>query len=135
MGVWLTYLITGLGGSLCSFLLDPAATSHGLFGLAKATTVSLGASGAVFGLFATSVLLKMSFNWRKLLEAAILGQFVVQQIWAEIRSQAITAGAAGVSHAAHLGGALAGVLLIWLLSKIPEPGASNKKTLPPRKRR
>lgn len=26
-----------------------------------------------------------------------------------------------VGHIAHLGGALAGVLLVWLLSKIPDP--------------
>ncbi len=41
---------------------------------------SLGASGAVFGLFAVSVLCKLSFNFKKLLEAAILGQFVVKQV-------------------------------------------------------
>lgn len=28
-----------------------------------------------------------------------------------------------VGHIAHLGGALAGVLLVWLLSKIPDPDA------------
>ena len=41
---------------------------------------SLGASGAVFGLFAVSVLCKLSFNLKKLLEAAILGQFVIKQV-------------------------------------------------------
>jgi len=28
-----------------------------------------------------------------------------------------------VGHIAHLGGALAGVLLVWLLSKLPDPDA------------
>ena len=42
--------------------------------------VSLGASGAVFGLFTVSVLLKLSFNFRKLLECVVLGQFVIQQL-------------------------------------------------------
>lgn len=41
---------------------------------------SLGASGAVFGLFVVAVLSKLSWNPRKLLESAILGQFVVQQV-------------------------------------------------------
>lgn len=75
----------------------------------------------------TQVLLKLSFNWRKILEAAILGQFVLQQVWREIKTQAV-AGAAvtGISNVAHLGGALAGVLLVYLLSKLPDPAGSRK---------
>ncbi|KAK4485869.1 hypothetical protein RD792_008519 [Penstemon davidsonii] len=42
--------------------------------------VSIGASGAVFGLFAVSVLVKMSWDWRKILEVLILGQFVVEKV-------------------------------------------------------
>ena len=42
--------------------------------------VSLGASGAVFGLFTVAVLCKLSLNFRKLLECVILGQFVVKQV-------------------------------------------------------
>jgi membrane associated rhomboid family serine protease len=30
-----------------------------------------------------------------------------------------------VGHIAHLGGALAGVLLVWLLSKLPDPDAKS----------
>jgi membrane associated rhomboid family serine protease len=32
-----------------------------------------------------------------------------------------------VGHIAHLGGALAGVLLVWLLSKLPDPDAAASK--------
>ena len=48
--------------------------------------VSLGASGAVFGLFTLSVLIKLAsgFNVKKFLEAAILGQFVVSQLQQEV---------------------------------------------------
>ena len=42
--------------------------------------MSLGASGAVFGLFAVSVLVKISFNLKKLIECGILGQFVIKQL-------------------------------------------------------
>jgi membrane associated rhomboid family serine protease len=45
--VWLSYLFTGVGANLVSWLILPR------------TVVSVGASGAVFGLFAISVLVKV----------------------------------------------------------------------------
>lgn len=59
---------TATGASVASYFLLPKAT------------VSLGASGAVFGLFAVSVLVKLSFNLKKLIECGILGQFVIKQL-------------------------------------------------------
>lgn len=56
------------GASIASYFLLPKAT------------ISLGASGAVFGLFAVSVLVKLSFNLKKLIECGILGQFVIKQL-------------------------------------------------------
>ena len=58
----------GAGASVASYLLQPKAS------------ISLGASGAVFGLFAVSVLCKISFNLKKLIECGILGQFVIKQL-------------------------------------------------------
>uniref|UniRef100_A0A699Z5K2 Rhomboid-like protease n=1 Tax=Haematococcus lacustris TaxID=44745 RepID=A0A699Z5K2_HAELA len=121
-GVVAVYLLCGLGAGLASFLLSSRAT------------VSVGASGAIFGLFATSVLLRLtSFNWRRLLESLVLGQFVVQQVLGEVKAQlgggSLMAGGLKVSHLAHLGGALAGVLLVALLTRVPAP--PNSAQLPP----
>lgn len=110
------------GAAVASVLLQPAV-HRGM------VSVSLGASGAIFGLFAVSVLTRLSWDPRKLLEGAILGQFVVGQVLQEAKMQAvggIKVGGLAVGHIAHLGGALAGVLLVWLLSKIPDPDAAAK---------
>lgn len=76
---------------------------------------SLGASGAVFGLFAVSVLIKLSWNWRKILEVLILGQFVVERVFFEFGQ---TGARDGVDHFAHLGGAAVGVALIMGLMRL-----------------
>ncbi|MGJ3248056.1 MAG: rhomboid family intramembrane serine protease [Elainellaceae cyanobacterium] len=102
-GVIASYVITGLAANLLSWILQPAPI------------VSLGASGAVFGLFAVSVLIKLSWNWRKLLEVLILGQFVISQVWNEVQQVGLQD---GVNRIAHLGGALAGVALIFVLMRL-----------------
>ncbi len=130
LGLWLTYLVTAIGGQIDHVTVNtravlasrPAVCSTGVTGperlasqhiswanalggpvhhIAKLTALSsphaggnfaswlsmphnsvcLGASGAVFGLFAVAVLLKISLKFTKLLEMCILGQFVVQQVY------------------------------------------------------
>ncbi|MEB3885735.1 rhomboid family intramembrane serine protease [Lyngbya sp. CCY1209] len=105
IGVILTYLVCGLGANLMSLIFD------------RGVDFSLGASGAVFGLFAVSVLIKLSWNWRKILEAIILGQFVIQQVLFELRQIGVQN---GISHTAHLGGALVGVTLVMVLWRVQE---------------
>ncbi|KAL3697080.1 hypothetical protein R1sor_011156 [Riccia sorocarpa] len=117
--VWLSYLITGVGANLVSWFLLPRSV------------ISAGASGAVFGLFAVSVLVKMSFDWRKILEVLILGQFVVEKVMEEAQASASMGSIAlkssmNINHIAHLSGALLGVILIWLLHRLPS-GDSGKK--------
>ena len=120
LGVWASYLICGVGASIASQLLLPAHAGG-------ATVVSLGASGAVFGLFAVSVLVKLSWDWRKLLESAILGTFVVDRVWSElaVTTQGGGIGASGVNHVAHLAGALCGVLLIVTLARLGKGGGGG----------
>jgi len=92
-----SYLICGFGANIMSFLFQPSYI------------VSLGASGAVFGLFTVSVLLKLGWHWRRLLEVIILGQFVLQQVLFELQNLDRVD---GINRVAHVGGALMGVLLI-----------------------
>ena len=65
------------GAAFATFLTSPATWGGRV-------TVSVGASGAVFGLFAASVMLRLAggFSLRRLVEAAILGNFVVRQVGA-----------------------------------------------------
>lgn len=127
LALWLSYILTGAGANLVSWLVLPR------------NAVSVGASGAVFGLFAISVLVKMSWDWRKILEVLILGQFVIDKVMEAAQASAgMSNGLVGVhslqsvNHIAHLSGALVGVLLVWLLSLTPSPSEtdhtpSNKK--------
>lgn len=106
-----------LGGSIVSYFMYPSSA------------ITLGASGAVFGLFTVSVLIRLSWNLKKLFEVCILGQFVIAQVLQEVNLQmsggTITT-TGNVGHLAHLGGALVGVVLIILLKQIPDPDANQK---------
>lgn len=105
-GLMVSYAFCGIFSSLASIALLPKYT------------VSIGASGAVFGLFAVSVLSKLSwrdlFNWRKVVEVAILGEFAVRQLVSELSTVA-GGGTAGTNHVAHLAGAAAGALLVFFM--------------------
>ncbi|TYK31329.1 rhomboid-like protein 11 [Cucumis melo var. makuwa] len=112
--LWLSYILTGVGANVVSWLILPR------------NAVSVGASGAVFGLFTISVLVKMSWDWRKILEVLILGQFVIEKVMEAAQASTALSGSfrgghpsQNVNHVAHLSGALVGVLLVWLLSRIP----------------
>nr|AIY60693.1 rhomboid protein Panut_RBL11 [Pandanus utilis] len=109
--LWISYILTGAGANLVSWLILPRCA------------VSVGASGAVFGLFAISVLVKMSWDWRKILEVLILGQFVIDKVMEAAQASTGLAGPymQNVNHIAHLSGALIGVALVLLISRIPSP--------------
>ncbi|KAI0497809.1 hypothetical protein KFK09_021046 [Dendrobium nobile] len=123
--LWLSYILTGAGANLVSWLVLPR------------NAVSVGASGAVFGLFAISVLVKMSWDWRKILEVLILGQFVIDKVMEAAQASTGLTGSLGrgyslqnVNHIAHLSGALIGVALILLISRIPsQPSSQGNKFL------
>ena len=105
----------GHSGLLWSYAFCGAMASFASLWLLPTATVSMGASGAVFGLFAVSTLTKLSWNqlldWRKVVEVAVLGEFVVRQLTSEV-SVAARGGRAGVNHVAHLSGAVAGIIMV-----------------------
>ncbi|KAL9376335.1 hypothetical protein Peur_030455 [Populus x canadensis] len=122
--LWLSYILTGVGANLVSWLVLPR------------NAVSVGASGAVFGLFAISVLVKITWDWRKILEVLILGQFVIEKVMEAAQASAAMTGpfrggypVQTVNHIAHLSGALVGVVLVWLVSRIPSPPEHEGQTL------
>lgn len=106
-GLALVYVVCGAAANAVSLAILPA------------TTLSAGASGAVFALFVVALLLRSRWGVRGLVEAAVLGQFVVKSVRDEAQSALIASqapgglGGASVNHAAHLAGALTGVLLLW----------------------
>ncbi|KAM7258136.1 hypothetical protein ACFE04_013877 [Oxalis oulophora] len=110
--LWLSYVFTGAGANIISWLV------------LSRNAVSVGASGAVFGLFAISVLLKMSWDWKKILEVLILGQFVIGRVTETVQtSTALPLPGRGnamqnVNYSAHLSGALIGALLVWFIGKV-----------------
>lgn len=105
----------GWGGLLLSYVFCGVLASFASLILLPRYTVSIGASGAVFGLFAVSTFTKLSwrelFDWRKLVEFAVLGEFVFRQLVSEV-STAAQGGRYGINHVAHLSGAVAGALLV-----------------------
>ncbi|KAJ0989263.1 hypothetical protein J5N97_007619 [Dioscorea zingiberensis] len=121
--LWISYLLTGVGANLVSWLVLPRFS------------ISIGASGAVFGLFAISVLVKLSWDWRKILEVLILGQFVIDKVMEAAQASTGLVGPLGpgsslqnVNHIAHLSGALVGVALVLFISRIPsQPSGLDSK--------
>jgi len=104
-GLLFTFCFCGILANLVSLVMLPP------------NTVSLGASGAVFGLFTVSVMARLSpreLDWRKLIEVLVLGEFVVGKMLSEMKTAAM-GGVAGVNHVAHLAGAGSGILMVALL--------------------
>lgn len=104
----------GWAGLLFSFAFCGVVANLVSLAILPSNTVSIGASGAVFGLFAVSTLTKLSFDWRNVVELAVLGEFVFGKIMAEITTAA-SGGVPGINHVAHLSGAAAGAAMVLLL--------------------
>jgi membrane associated rhomboid family serine protease len=97
--LYLSYLVCGLGANIASVIF------------LETDLHSLGASGAVFGLFTVAVLTKLSWEWRNLLEILILGQFVILKMFNEAQ---LLGQADNVNRIAHLGGAIIGVVMMFV---------------------
>ena len=105
------YLISALGGSI-------GVLGWALIDTSTVNTVTVGASGAIFGLFGTVFVLQRAAG----IDArAIAGLLAVNLLYGFIVS--------GISWQAHIGGLIAGMLCAWALLLLgrPRAGMTAKK--------
>jgi membrane associated rhomboid family serine protease len=105
------YLATGLGGSLASVAMHP-------------DIVSVGASGAIFGLFGVALALGILGDSRLTLMRRLI--FVNVAVYMGI-NLVLGWTTPGIDNSAHVGGALTGVALGWLFHKMDGPAASTTR--------
>ena len=125
----------GVGLLLCYIACAVLSNLASVFFL-PSYSLGLGASGVVFGLFIIAIGTRLSlrnFSWRSTVEAVVFGQYVWEKLKMEV---AITAsgGIAGINHAAHLGGAAAGLgVVIFMRAALAlfdkAEASSSSKTL------
>ena len=114
----------GVFGVVACYILTAVCANLAALAFLPRASVSIGASGAVFGLIATAALVRLKWSVRSLTEAGIFLNFAVQQVLSEAKAQAaggkLVAGGAAVSHVAHLAGAASAVAIVLLLSRLGE---------------
>ncbi|RZC75493.1 hypothetical protein C5167_050980 [Papaver somniferum] len=110
--LWVWYILTGFMGNVMSWFILPE------------NTISVGASGAVYGLFAISLFVKMHFVWTDMVVLLILAydfqsrvrielQYSVELLEINQRYRRPT------GHIAHVSGAVTGVSLGCLRAMVP----------------
>uniref|UniRef100_A0A7S4R5R1 Peptidase S54 rhomboid domain-containing protein n=1 Tax=Alexandrium monilatum TaxID=311494 RepID=A0A7S4R5R1_9DINO len=100
-GLIVAYLVCGVFANLASLVR------------LRGHIVSLGASGAVFGLFVAATLAKISPDWRSLVECYVLGQFA----WSQLQMEFTGPYRPGVDHTAHIAGAVGGLLAFLIVRR------------------
>lgn len=82
--------------------------------LSNGNIYSMGASGAVFGLFSVSLLLNKRKEFKDWIEILVLGPFVISYMLSELNSLGLND---SVSHSAHLIGAIIGPFIYTFLKR------------------
>ena len=108
------YLLCGVVATLAHIMTGPSSE-----------VPSLGASGAISGVLGAYIVLFPRQRVRvlvgrivtKMPAVAVIGLWIVLQFINGIGSMAQTAETGGVAYAAHVGGFLAGLVLVWLFRK------------------
>eukprot|EP00188_Purpureofilum_apyrenoidigerum_P004994 Plantae.Rhodophyta-Purpureofilum_apyrenoidigerum.ctg6092.p1 GENE.Plantae.Rhodophyta-Purpureofilum_apyrenoidigerum.ctg6092~~Plantae.Rhodophyta-Purpureofilum_apyrenoidigerum.ctg6092.p1 ORF type:complete len:344 (+),score=52.03 Plantae.Rhodophyta-Purpureofilum_apyrenoidigerum.ctg6092:117-1034(+) len=109
--VVLMYVVCGVLSNLTTIMI---AAGHG--------AVSIGSGGAIFGLFAVSLLLRFRFSWKRIIETLVVGNFVASKASSEMTAFGANipyrrlknvniALACLAGHAGHLAGAVSGVVV------------------------
>ncbi len=113
------YLLSGLAASALQIYTDP-----------NSTVPNLGASGAIAGVLGaylvsfprarvhTIVFIGYFVRWIRLPAFLVLGSWFVIQLFSGVGSLGIEAAdAGGIAYFAHIGGFLAGIVLVWFFRK------------------
>ena len=101
------YLVSIIGGGLLSFLFS--------------TSISIGASGGVFGLFGLAVLIAFKYNQREMLSN--LGQVLLINVVIGI------IGSKYIDNWAHFGGFITGLILSFLVTLAIKPQLTNPNNI------
>lgn len=115
----LIYFGSGLLASTASLLWQPEA-------------VSVGASGALFGVF--GAFLGFTLRRREVLPPAFVKSVYRNAVVLIVLNLAIGLGVENVDLAAHLGGLLAGLGIGWLIARLAEPRGRTRDLSPARRR-
>lgn len=108
------YLLSALGGSVGYFVIVPASVDAGSSWFVGA----VGASGAIFGLFAALVVVNRRLGRDT---GGIVGIILINAVIGFVPSF-------NIAWQAHLGGLITGALVAAVLARRPEPGASGRNT-------
>ena len=118
IGFLIFYLLCGLAASAAQIATDPGST-----------IVNVGASGAIAGVLGaylvtfpharvdTLVILGWFVRLVTLPAILVLGAWFVLQLFSGVASLAVTTAEGGVAYFAHLGGFVAGVVLVFLFKR------------------
>ncbi|XP_061359801.1 RHOMBOID-like protein 5 [Gastrolobium bilobum] len=120
--IGLLYILSGFGGSLLSILdLKESATVN---------TISVGASGALFGLLG-AMLSELLTNWTIYANKVTLQCAALISLLVIIGLNLAVGFLPHVDNSAHIGGFIAGFFLGFVLLMRPQYGYVNRKYIPP----
>ena len=100
---FLLFILTGIFTNVVEFFINSGSNIY-----------SMGASGAIFGLFSVSLLLNKRKEFKDWIEILVLGPFVISYMFSELNALGVND---SVSHSAHLIGVIIGPFIYTFLKR------------------